>query len=208
MIYLINGYGVPNDILSDGNYDRYLSACASLIELSERTGGHHLEEEIAAFMRGEGLPQCAPTIYLAGGSTNVHFPDRTEAGEMVRWFLAHGLVSSSATFCVVPGALDARGNLELLRNDVGRDAQVTIFCEYARQDLMHFLANRLFRHAVVIPIAFDGGPYKNPLARLRQLARLPLRIAAWYSPWVRRHVEYPLRLRFIRQLGEKTTKKS
>jgi len=58
------GYGIPPDIFSDGNYERYLS------QVLER-----------CFDR-----MSIRTIVMCGGHTNTHFPEKTEAGEMAALF--------------------------------------------------------------------------------------------------------------------------
>lgn len=191
MVFYINGYGVPRDIMADGNYGRYLSACHEAMASEDKKSA------------GRGRPSDAqPLVYLAGGATNSNFPDRTEAGEMLKWFAARNPDVSG--FRLIDGKLDLRGNLEELRRLVAPAESITFFCEYARQDFFRFLVARLFPGARVRPIKFDGGTPHQRLARLRQSLRLPLRLAAWYSPLIRQKIEYPLRLRFIRKWSERT----
>lgn len=193
MIFYVNGYGVPRDVLADGNYSRYLSACRDAIR--------RYEEEYLLIDRASA-PGCSvppAVVYLAGGATNPGLPGKTEADAMRRWFVISR--SCGLDLRLIDRTLDLRGNLEALRREIGPDEPVMVFCEWARQDYARFLARRMFRCAVVYPIRFDGGVRFYPLARLRQLAKLPLRVAAWHSPAVRRYVEYPLRLRFIRRQG-------
>lgn len=84
-IAIIMGYGVPPDILNDGNYRHYLAtALYSVI-----------------------LPKNIQHIVLCGGRTNIHYPEKTEAAEMLRLLqnllpdpppaLTHDLVADSIT---------------------------------------------------------------------------------------------------------------
>jgi hypothetical protein len=180
--FFINGYGVPDDILRDGNYGAYLMECL-------RT--------IVVFSQGEPVE-----IHLGGGATDVNSPGRTEAGEMARWLATNEfdydveLLLSQALFLPISRTIDARENLEALQERIGRGTQVGIFCEHARQDWMQVLALRLFDDATVFPIDFDAG--RSKYARLLHAAKLPMRILGLYSDTVRRRIELPLRRAFIR----------
>ncbi len=60
---VILGYGIPRDILVDGNYRKYLQAAHDVIN---RDGITH--------------------VVFCGGHTNIHHPEKSEAGEMQRLF--------------------------------------------------------------------------------------------------------------------------
>ncbi|PIY62685.1 hypothetical protein COY93_02520, partial [Candidatus Uhrbacteria bacterium CG_4_10_14_0_8_um_filter_58_22] len=135
-------------------------------------------------------------IYLAGGATNPNRPDRTEAGEMERWFRAQEF-ADEPDIRLIDQPIDLLGNLKELQRQVGRDTELVLFCEWSRQDWMCFLVDRMFSNAHVVPIKFDGG--MNWLSRPRQLLRLPVKVASYYSPTIRQYVWLPLRRRFMKR---------
>jgi len=171
-LYYVNGYGVPRNILWDCNYSAFLAK--------------------ALFP----LVDSRSIVYLAGGATNPCYPDRTEAGEMLRWAEHNGLCVT-IDFYLINRSIDLQGNLLGLLQETGRDIELVLFCEWARQDYMRFLVGRMFSNAKVVPIKFDAG--MDWLSRPRQLLRLPVKVAGYYSPTVRRLVQLPLRRRFMRR---------
>ncbi|MFH2062606.1 MAG: hypothetical protein ABIJ46_00420, partial [bacterium] len=168
-VYLFNGYGVPEDIEGDANYRTYLTAGLERIR-SDAFGANLL-----AGLFGGLLPvqvrRTLPMVYLAGGATNPLWPDRTEAGEMRQWFRTQAQdVEGALEFRLIDQPLDLRGNLEELRRQLEPDDRVTIFCEYARQDWMRFMAWRMFgQRATVVPIHFDTN--ETPAVPAQAVAR-------------------------------------
>ncbi|OGM01098.1 hypothetical protein A2480_02930 [Candidatus Uhrbacteria bacterium RIFOXYC2_FULL_47_19] len=195
MIYYVNGYGVPGDIFSDENYQTYLIACLSPMVRSMRGQRRILADAIFG-LSGALSSTDRPVVYLAGGATNPCYSDRTEAGEMLRW-AEHNGFGDKFDFRLIDQPSDLQGNLRELQRKSGRNAELIIFCEWARQDYMRFLVDRLFVNARVVPIRFDAG--MNWLSRPRQLLRLPVKVAGYYSPTIRELIQLPLRRRFMRR---------
>ncbi len=178
-VFYVNGYGVPKDVFADENYARYLRCVLAWAETAD-----------------------APVdVYLVGGATDPAQPDKTEAGEMKR--LAETMVRPSyrdrITFQVVTEGADLLGNLRALERRLDRASNLTVFCEYARQDRMRFFCSRLFPGARVIPVMFDGGMGDPIVARLRELPNLAAAIGGWFSPSFKRWVTDPLRRRHMRR---------
>ena len=60
---VILGYGIPRDILTDGNYRKYLQEAYEMITATN-----------------------TPNVVFCGGHTNIHHPEKSEAAEMQRLF--------------------------------------------------------------------------------------------------------------------------
>jgi len=60
-IAIIMGYGIPPNIFTDDNYQRYLRAALNKVI----------------------FPKKITRLILCGGHTNIHYPEKTEAGEMM-----------------------------------------------------------------------------------------------------------------------------
>lgn len=179
-IFYVNGYDVPENILADDNYVRYLGLV------------------LRAVRRVEGPVR----LYLAGGATNPRLPDRTEAGEMerlVRDFLSFGPAPTLLEIVRLESAKDLRGNLEAFCAHAGSDVEATVFCEYARQDRMRFYVARLLPRARVHPVILYKGGHPRPMDRLLQLPENLLHALAWYVPGFKRLVVDPLRRRHMRR---------
>lgn len=149
-VFLVFGYGVPKDILHDEQYRFYLSVVFNTIyEMVTKQN-------------------CAdPVILCSGGPTDMFPPyKRTEAEEMIR-LLKHFaerpfLKERTAQWTFIPEthALSTLENMlncqAIMEKEQLQDAQVTIFCEYTRQDRIQTVAkNVLQQHVAIVPIDFD-----------------------------------------------------
>lgn len=184
--FFINGYGIPKDILEDGNYKRYLKECWEFIRAA--SDGRNIR------------------LVLSGGFTNANFPRRTEAAEMQRYLAArcegyHDALKDGETV-IMDWPIDSREALEALRHFVGFRDELVIFCEHARQDWMRIMASLWFPSAFVMAVDFDGG--RRWYSRAVHLLKMPIRIVGLFLPSVRDCIELPLRHRFIRTWGERT----
>lgn len=178
-VFYVNGYGVPRDVLTDANYRHYVQYVISYAETSD-----------------------APVlIYFVGGATDPAQPDKTEAGEMER--LAETLIRPDRrdrlTLRLITEATDLPGNIRAFAHRLPAGEQVTVFCEYARQDRMRFLVHRMLKGAKVVPVAFDQKMGNGILARLRELPNSFLMIGGLMSPLFKRWVTDPARQRHIRR---------
>jgi hypothetical protein len=132
---MINGYGVPWNILQDDNYERYLTAVSKILKGYDVIG-----------------------IYLAGGYTND--PCVSEATAMQDWFLAKRPEWRRKLY-LIERPVTARHNIEdfcltINSQTASEDLQVMIFCEHSRRHAMGFIARRLFdKHPVIKGINFD-----------------------------------------------------
>lgn len=146
-VFLILGYGVPEDIFEDGNYARYLKA---------------VFEDVSK-MAGKGNKTC--TIIFSGGMTDMFEPyERSEAGEMKRYFESligeridiknWKLLTEEASLSTLENLTFTKGLLE--RKEVLCEA-LTIFFEITREKRVRTLANEIFpnTHLAFIPIDFD-----------------------------------------------------
>lgn len=176
-VFYVNGYGVPKDVLADGNYIRYLYRILAWAETAD-----------------------APvTVYFAGGATDPAQPNKTEAEEMLRLAetMLHKLRRPDVSFKTLTEATDLLGNLRALGRHLARDTEVVVFCEHARQDRVHFLCWRLFPKAFVVPVMFDENMGHPLLARLRELPNTVLLAGGWLSPAFKRFVADPLHARHM-----------
>ncbi len=210
-VYVVLGYGVPKDIMTDGNYVRYLGAVFNRVW-------------------DENFPRPGekwPVIVFSGGPTDMEKPySRTEAGEMSRYF--RPMMDRVATFghepCVVlleEGPLSALDGLLAADCDMkssfpGDIPEVTVFCEWTRRDYIATIANRLFCNGSwwnqprVCGIDFDqsANRYRDPrfLAQ-RNVSALQFDLWALKSPenLQAHHVLHVQRLAYLRAEQEKGT---
>lgn len=151
-IFLTFGYGVPDDIFEDENYNFYLKiAFNKIYDITTR-------DEIKA-----------PIIICSGGNTDMQEPyNRTEAGEMVK-FLEH-LANRSAVKDVTENwqFIDEKESLSALENIINckdilqekniKQANIYVFSEQTRQKRIRILMNKVMGDDYDIhlnPIDFD-----------------------------------------------------
>lgn len=146
-VFVIGGYGIPTDIMTDRNYQRYLGFCFN--QIFDYSQAH------------SGLL----TVILAGGPTDLQPPyHRTEAGEMKRWFKAQLRILSVVerrrwNFIVLARGLSALENLLAVQQQLGKKIPATIFCESTRQWRLSQLAKSIFgRPVLVTGVDFDLSP--------------------------------------------------
>lgn len=135
---IIMGYGVPPDILKDGNYTRYLKAA--------------LDKVI--------LPKKVTRLVLCGGHTNIHYLEKTEAAEMLR-LMQHLLPATAATLVcdMVADSLTGWENLEGAAAKVNDARDVYILCEKTRAAKVWLTAKLTLprnTHIEVVGIDFDA----------------------------------------------------
>lgn len=154
-LYLILGYGIPDNILKDKAYRRYLTHAFDAI--AHETKGMHREP---------------PHIIFSGGPTDCRKPfKRTEAREMIRLFRLltnrSSARSRARTWQLIPEtrALSTVENLvytkTLLQKHRIKARRLHIFCEYTRRRRVGILARKAFgpRYSIAVrAIDFDTGP--------------------------------------------------
>jgi len=180
-VALILGYGIPADILNDGNYRRYL-----------RVALNHI------------LASKIEWIILCGGHTNLRLPQATEADEMVRFILRMLPTEVKFDFSLERESLTSWENLigaeRFLSLRDGESLDIVVFCEYSRSRKIRMLARKILlaghpeRKFKVIGVDFDASrtftkdvkqlaavvftalecwfPSLNEWARKRQLVRI------------------------------------
>jgi len=142
-IYLILGYGVPKDILSDKHYDRYFSQAFNCI-YNQSAGG-------------------PAVIIFSGGPTDCYKPyKRTEAGEMLKLFkkfCGQSFVRKAVKrwkLLVENKSLSTLENLLFAKNIlIGKKIKggnLTIFCEATRVRRIKILAGKIFSKLFKIKI--------------------------------------------------------
>jgi len=148
MIAIINGYGVPKNILTDTNYNSYLGQVFNY--LWTRYKNKRL------------------TVILCGGAGDMIAPyKRTEAGEMARWFTPRikqlklekywQLQKKDQGLSVLENMLACKKSLV--------NQQALFFCEATREKKVKILAEKILGSKVkVIPIEFDLSPARYDLA--------------------------------------------
>lgn len=140
---LVCGYGVPKNILEDRSYHAYLTACFNrLFDLYQNNRG---------------------IIVLNGGPTDCYKPyQRTEAGEMAKWFREKKTEVEKTTgkklrwkIISRPKSLSSVENLLNFRPLAA--GEKIIFCEHTRAPRIKKLADKIFgRRIKIIPIDFDA----------------------------------------------------
>lgn len=167
--FYINGYGIPHNIFKDGNYQSYFTTIIMYVLWIVKPGDRIV-------------------FYLSGGATDPRRPHMTEAREMyqlLREFIAMQPKLSDMDIAIemIDDAIDSRTGLEGLLRRVEPDTDVSIFCEWTRQDLVRIIAWKYFTNAQVLPVAFEGTNRSN---RLKRLPRTLLGSAGLYSELARR----------------------
>ncbi len=155
--YVVLGYGIPDDILTDRNYSTYLSIAFNTIV---RT-----------------LHECESMVKLivCGGATDTTPPfSRVESAELAKWFhtqiQATGdiALASRITITEESSSVSTLENIynakKLLEGDEGA---IVIFSEYTRAARVEILAKELFGEGRthVVPIDFDTtmNRYHDPM---------------------------------------------
>lgn len=164
---LINGYGAPEDPVSDPNLNSYLWQAIGIIR------------RVA-----EGS-QSNVTVILMGPTSNR--TDLSEAEALKTWFDAHrSLLPTNVEFVRVegPDGCAARENLEFAREQFN-DVPVVLLCEWTRQLYMRYFARRLYSTAQVEGIPFDRNSFR-PRELFKRVAQTLLEIGACHFKWLDR----------------------
>lgn len=201
-IFIILGYGVPKNILSDGNYGHYLPITFNTI--------------YEASIRGA----AKPVVVFSGGPTDIFKPyRRVEATEMARFFREQlkklpprqrnwRMYSEQKSLSTLENLLFAK---DLLKKQRVTGSNITIFCEATREHRVSVLAKRLFgKHYSlhVVPIDFDTSSnrylgadfFETKEARVLQLDLWALKSADNYK---RYHQLFLEKISFLRSKGAK-----
>jgi len=202
-LYLICGYGVPEDIATDGNYGSYLRLAFNAIY-------------------AEACGQRA-VIVLCGGPTDCHKPyKRTEAGVMRDFFARHiesrpelrkatrkwSFVLEDTSLWLPESLLFAK---RLLRQRKAAGT-LTVFCEKTREYKVGYLAAGAFHGTAITPeiraidFDFSANRYLDPsfLKEKEELDMMRSRRALFDSAILKaQHDVRVKRLRFLRRRGAK-----
>lgn len=162
-VFIVNGYGVPKDILTDENYQRYLKDSAAIIAQSE-----------------------SPLVIVSGGATDMFPPfDRTEAQEMKTALAAVSGFDQQIEIILEPTSLTTLENFlfsKQVLDDRGLDnVELHIMCEWTRKDRVEKIAQRVFGfNPIVHAIDFDQSPnrYLDPKF-IAQKEEVALKFELW-----------------------------
>lgn len=146
-IFLIFGYGVPQSIISDAKYSRYLTAVFNSIY--QATYNAPIE----------------PIIITSGGPTDLFTPyKRIESLEMIK-FLKHMRkntgIGANWQFIAETESLSSLENLvfckKIIQEQYLTQIPITIFCEYTRVNRIQTLDKQIFPEAkiTICPVDFD-----------------------------------------------------
>lgn len=137
---IIMGYGIPPDIMRDVNYRVYLNTA----------------------LRQVILPRNIDYLILCGGRTNIHYPEKTEAGEMRHWLEQVLPAPGRPNIALLGNSITCWENLEgaaaLLRSRPA--AEVFIVCEKTRRAKVWLTARLTLPVGTrfeVVGIDFDAG---------------------------------------------------
>lgn len=158
MNIIINGYGVPKNILKDQNYHAYLG-------------------QILNFL-WDNYQHKNLNIILCGGNTDMCRPyKRTEAGQMHKWFYPRiknlhldknwQLIRNSVGLSAVENLLTSKNFLA--------SGGIIYFCEITRQYKSRTLVKKIFgSRAKVIAIEFDTSPARYDAVTRKKLEQKDL----------------------------------
>ena len=163
-VYIILGYGIPRNILKDGNYQYYLRGVFNSIYDDTVT-----------------RQAVRPIIIFCGGKSDIFKPyRRTEAAEMMRAFRAlmakpvlrkatrnWKLVPEPRSISTLENLLYARGILRSMKTNT---QQATIYCEQTRVSRIVKLARKIFSKSIKANVkAIDFDTSNNRYLDLRFL---------------------------------------
>lgn len=148
-VFTVLGYGLPDDILQDESYNRYLSIVFNTIYTATIAKNN------------------AATILLCGGNTDMKAPyTRTESGEMLRFFQKFIKdrqledETSGWHFFLENRSVSTLENLllgreQIKKHGIKRQLELTIFCEYTRRTKVRFFARQIWPGQKIKLIAID-----------------------------------------------------
>ena len=202
-IFLIFGYGIPENILKDENYNFYLKIVFNRI--FDITTKKSLTE---------------PLIIFSGGKTDCFKPyARTEAGEMVKLFnklknrrFVHN-TTQDWRLVLEKKSLSTLENLLFTKNIIKskriQNFNLYILCEQKREKRAKALVRNVFgkkNKAMIIPIDFDTSKNRY-LSKdfIREKEKRALRFDLWAlknsGNFKKYHQFYQDKLKFFRQIG-------
>lgn len=202
-LFIVPGYGIPQDILKDGNCNRYLPAVFNVIH------------------RAVADRWVQPIIVFTGGPTDMFPPfRRTEAAEMLRFIRRHistryprGAAKEKWELVLERRSISTLENLlnvqRLLTRRRISSLPKTVFCEWTRQTRIRSLAWRILGRGVnVVPIDFDVSVnrYLDPKKiafKEKQSLHIDLRALEDASKLRKHHSAYANRLEWLREAGPK-----
>jgi hypothetical protein len=197
--YLIFGYGIPKNILTDTNYQTYLNIVFNTIYADTIKNG------------------TIPNIILSGGKTDLQKPyNRTEAEEMLKFFKHHIQESNLQTVTKHWKFFPEKKALSTLENFLyGKDliqikklpmTSIAIFCETTRKLRIQTLAKKLFSKTKIQihAIDFDTSPsrYLDPKL-LQQKEQTEIKHSLWAlktkANLKKHHTLFQQKLTYLRQ---------
>lgn len=165
---IIMGYGIPPNIFTDDNYQRYLRAALNKVI----------------------VPKKITRLILCGGHTNIHYPEKTEAGEMLSLlqYLLPELMSQ-LTCDLIEDSITGWENLEsatALINELPAK-KVYVLCEKTRTAKVWLTARFTLpvnTDVEIVGIYFDTT--RNPAKDLKQYFGFLVVAAEHFLPDLRR----------------------
>ena len=205
-IFLINGYGIPKDILKDENYNFYLKIVFNRI----------------FDILSQSKDKTAPVIIFSGGKTDMRKPynKRSEAGEMIRFFKKlmtrpavkkftknWQIEKEDRAISTIENILFAK-EIIVKKKKISR-ANIFTFCETTRVERIEVFLKRLFlaRYKVkAVGVDFDvsANRYLDPKI-IQDKEKKETELALWalkdYDNFVRLHQLYEEKLSRLRKMG-------
>lgn len=170
-IFIILGYGIPQDITKNENYNTYLKSVFNFIYRKS----------------------TKPIIIACGGKTDMYPPyRRTEAEEIIKFFKnfikhrpALKKITSPWKFLAENKSLSTLENLlgaqEIIVKNKIQTKEVIIFCEYTRTNRVRRLAKKIFTAKIkIVPLDFDTSPTRYlPVKFIIAKEKTELRHSFW-----------------------------
>ena len=174
--FLIFGYGVPQNIFKDENYNFYLKLVFNKIyNLTLKNSDR-------------------PVIIPCGGKTDLLKPyRRTEAKEMVRWFKILirqrknlKTITSHWQFTPESHSISTLENLlyshQIIKRFNLKGPKIFIFCEQTRARRIKILAKKIFKNCrlQILPIDFDVSANRYlPVEYLKEKEKTEIKHSLW-----------------------------
>lgn len=217
-VFVVNGYGVPKDIVKDDNYHFYLNMVFNRIwDIVDSQSQYYRKFRSDKTVV---LSKTSVSVILSGGKTDCFPPyRRTEAGEMKKLFvqmMRRGSVRGVTKHWKIltqTKALTTVENLiygkEIIARQGIRHPEVFYFCETTRAERSMKLVKRVFPKSwkpLVIPIDFDISPQRYLSEKLLKAREEK---ALQYELWALKNQKnlkawrevYQERIQFLRNAG-------
>lgn len=196
MLFIILGYGIPKDILQDGNYSRYLNFVFN--QIFDRAVGQK-----ATIIFTGGLVDCfQPYQRIEALELKHFFEKKCQSVGMSKQLRQWRLLAEKKSLSTLENLLFSK---KLINDYRLKNLEVLIFCEWTRKSRVYRLAQKIFgKKCLVSAIDFDtsANRYLDPKF-LQQKEKKAWKYDLWSLRSVvnlkKHHILHQQRIKYLRQ---------